>query len=59
MYKPELINRQNEWTLTKELKQHTGAILDAEYIETFGMKYLVTSSTDSKLHFWDIEANFR
>ena len=70
MYKPENIKFQTEYSLYKELKHHTGAILTAgnliqqaifstflEYIDT--RKYLVTSGADCCLFFWDTEAAWR
>ncbi len=58
IYKPETYHFQTEYTLVKELgNKHQGAILNAEYIDS--KKFLVTSSTDSTLAFWDVDSNYR
>eukprot|EP01107_Rhizomastix_libera_P017717 TRINITY_DN8688_c0_g1_i2.p1 TRINITY_DN8688_c0_g1~~TRINITY_DN8688_c0_g1_i2.p1 ORF type:complete len:811 (-),score=161.63 TRINITY_DN8688_c0_g1_i2:34-2466(-) len=45
--------------ITKELKGHTGAILTAEYVDSLKGSYLVTSSTDNSLIFWDANSGWR
>lgn len=54
MYKSEVIKYQTEYLLYKELKFHTGSVLNAEYIPN--KKYLVTSSSDCILAFWDVDS---
>lgn len=46
-----------EVVLVKELKGHTGAVLNVEYISDYN--YICTSSTDSSILFFDCNTNYR
>eukprot|EP01116_Phalansterium_solitarium_P010330 TRINITY_DN2500_c0_g1_i5.p1 TRINITY_DN2500_c0_g1~~TRINITY_DN2500_c0_g1_i5.p1 ORF type:complete len:638 (-),score=220.96 TRINITY_DN2500_c0_g1_i5:18-1931(-) len=57
LYKPETVNLQTEYSLFKELRGHTGTVLNSAYIDS--KRFLVTSALDSTMALWDVDANYR
>eukprot|EP01105_Mastigella_eilhardi_P006752 TRINITY_DN182_c0_g1_i5.p1 TRINITY_DN182_c0_g1~~TRINITY_DN182_c0_g1_i5.p1 ORF type:complete len:991 (-),score=210.84 TRINITY_DN182_c0_g1_i5:311-3283(-) len=59
LLKPVASKYTKEFALVKELRGHTGAVLNAEHVVTQHTSMLCTSSTDNQMIFWDTTSNYR